>query len=92
MAAMKIGDPCKLCGGKTEVFTTPYARYLDCISCGERWNIKPEREFIGIDAPQIEAEDPERDPEQEDLAARADFQETRWNEIAAAEDLGRGGE
>jgi hypothetical protein len=31
---------CKLCGGETQIRTTPYTRYRDCLSCGESWAIE----------------------------------------------------
>jgi len=33
-------ERCKLCGGETQIRTTPYARYRDCLSCGESWIIE----------------------------------------------------
>ena len=35
-----MSESCKLCGGDTQIRTTPYARYLDCLSCGESWIIE----------------------------------------------------
>jgi hypothetical protein len=51
-------DRCKLCGGETEIRTTPYRRYRDCHSCGESWVVE-EAKVPVYQSPSEEIEPPE---------------------------------